>query len=438
MAGVVRNIISLLIAIPMRFVNFALQVALMSYVFGDLWPLFGEIWHAKALIKEHLKLIFGSVIKQLPGVGQFLEVCAIVGAYLNDISEHFTTFMLNFSSTWTTNMVPAYTSVAVFEMFVILAAFVIVLSDVMLIVSPRKGAGFVGRLLGDTVSRALLYLLQVLASASHALVLALIWVRPIIRPELTERQEFFNTITGKIGYPLIGFYLVLTLLIAFGVLVALWSGDSPGGLQNGAVWLMRKNGVEIPEVEANASVPCAFLLAFLGIWPQQVMEAFEVFQRSRNYRLEVDDVLLATVNALSYPLYVVPFGTILAKLGEYLNQNPIYVAGRGFSVSSLLLTMTYVAEYVLVLWTARETMHSVEAGGPDEAEIQAAAAEGGHSVVTVLLCLLAITVLRLPLMMIRDCGDYMREGDEDRFRSVMIDSEDDADLEEEWQEEEDE
>lgn len=403
----IRNIMSSLLAIPVRFLNFVLQVALITYVFGDLWPLIGELWHAKALIKEHLKLLFASIIADLPGVAQILEIGAVVGGFLNDVSGHVSEGMLQFSTIWTQAYAPALISVSIFEMFVILAALIIVLSDVLLIVAPRKGAGFVGRVLGESVSRAFLYLLQVLASASHILVLALVGLKPLERSEAEDTNEMY----ALVAYPLTYFYWGLTVLVAFIFLMALWSGED-GGMQNGAAMLMEMNGVEMPAVRQNNAVICAFPLAFLGIWPESVLQAFEVSQRAINFKLEEDDILLATVNALSFPLYVVPFGTIVAKLGEYLNQNPIYVAGRGFGFTSpfhILLTLTYVAEYVLVLWTARAAMHSVEAGGPDEAEIEAAAEEAGHSVFMVLVCLLAITVVRLPLLMIRDFNQCRRE-----------------------------
>jgi len=108
------------------------------------------------------------------------------------------------------------------------------------------------------------------------------------------------------------------------------------------------------------------------------------------------------VNALSYPLYLIPFGTVLAKLGEYLNQNPIYVASKGFSRLGLLITFTYFAEYVLVLVTAWQTLDSVEFGTPEEEEVTGEAEENGHSLRTVVLCFLAITTARQLLEAIRD------------------------------------
>merc|ERR1719272_1648670 len=115
-------------------------------------------------------------------------------------------------------------------------------------------------------------------------------------------------------------------------------------------------------VSANDNSSFAFFFAFFGIWPQHVLDAFEVRQRSQNYQLEVDEVLLATVNALSFPLYILPFGSIPAKLGEYLNQSPLYVATRGFSCCASLIWLTYLAEYVLVLVVAKSTLDTIEAG----------------------------------------------------------------------------
>lgn len=203
-----------------------------------------------------------------------------------------------------------------------------------------------------------------------------------------------------VGIPVTGFYVVLILLTAAFTLNKLWSGRD-AGMQNLGVGLMRLNGVEIPDVRANKDCYCAFILAFLGVWPQRVLDAFEVEQRVRNYSLEEEDVLLATVNALSFPLYLIPFGTVVAKLGEYLNQNPIYVASKGFSWLGLLITFTYVAEYVLVVFAARQMLHSVEFGTPGKEDIKGAAQENGYSLKAVVLCLLAITTMRQLLEAIR-------------------------------------
>jgi hypothetical protein len=204
-----------------------------------------------------------------------------------------------------------------------------------------------------------------------------------------------------VGIPVTGFYVVLTLFTAARILTKLWSGCD-AGLQNLGVALLKLNGVEVPDVRSNKDCCCAFILAFLGIWPQYVLDAFEVEERMRTYNLEEEDVLLATVNALSYPLYLIPFGTVVAKLGEYLNQNPIYVASKGFSRLGLLITFTYLAEYVLVLSTAWQMLDSVEFGTPGEEEVTGTAEENGHFLRTVMLCLLAITTARQLLEAVRE------------------------------------
>merc|ERR1712187_1035003 len=107
---------------------------------------------------------------------------------------------------------------------------------------------------------------------------------------------------------------------------------------------------------------CAFLLAFFGVWSQHVLDAFEVEQRASSFRIDKQDIMLTTVNALSFPLYVLPFGGVIAKLGEYLNQCPVYVEGRGFLWSSLCITLTYFVEYVLVLVVCNDALTSAAQG----------------------------------------------------------------------------
>jgi len=117
-------------------------------------------------------------------------------------------------------------------------------------------------------------------------------------------------------------------------------------------------------LEAGKSCPLAFVAAFFGFWPQRVKTALEVGQRTQTFRLGEGDVILATVNALSFPLYVVPYGAVFAKLGEYMNQCPIYVSGRDFHFADVVLSLTYAAEYALVLFTCSELLVSSEQGYP--------------------------------------------------------------------------
>lgn len=236
-----------------------------------------------------------------------------------------------------------------------------------------------------------------LASASQTLLFPLCFLRQMEGTAAWD-SDWLHKIMTFVGIPVAGFYVVPTLFTAARVLSKLWSGRD-AGMQNIGVLLMRLNGVEVPDVQSNKDCCCAFILAFLGIWSQPVLDAFEVEQRVRNYNVEEEDVLLA---ALSYPLYLIPFGTVVAKLGEYLNQNPIFVASKGFSWLGLLITFTYFSEYVLVLVTAWQTLDSVEFGTPEEEDVTGEAQENGHSLRTVVLCFLAITTVRQLLEAIRD------------------------------------
>lgn len=317
---------------------------------------------------------------------------------MNTAADYLGQFMIGYTNVWTPNLVVAYTSVGVFEMFVVSAVFGVVLSDCLLILAPRDGSGTIAKKLVDFVLRAMLYTLQGLVSVSHALLLALLWVTPIERPELSESQKFFNQTTEAIGIPLTLFYVGLVLLLALYVLWKLWSG-ADAGLQNIAPWLLKKHGIEISEIKAGNAFPCAFVCAFFGIWPQRVLDALEIEQRVRNFRMEEDEVMLATVNALSFPLYIVPYAGMVAKLGEYMNQCPIYVAGRGFRWTSLFLSLTYAAEWVLIMCTCSELLESAERGAPGAEDAVANAEEGW--VFTVSMCWLALALVRAVLASIR-------------------------------------
>merc|ERR1712110_669852 len=183
--------------------------------------------------------------------------------------------------------------------------------------------------------------------------------------------------------------------------MGLWSGCD-AGMQKVAPRLLAMHGVSIKEAKAGQNSCCAFLLAFMGVWPQHVLNAFEVEQRASCFSIDKQDIMLTTVNALSFPLYVLPFGGVVAKLGEYLNQCPIYVAGKGFSFSSFCITLTYFAEYVLVLIVCAEALNSAEEGLADtQAEVEDNA--DGKQLVAVLSCLFALMLIRFIVGTVSGC-----------------------------------
>jgi hypothetical protein len=146
----------------------------------------------------------------------------------------------------------------------------------------------------------------------------------------------------------------------------------------------------------------AFVAAFFGFWPQCVKTALEVEQRTQTFRLGEADVMLATVNALSFPLYIVPFGAVFAKLGEYMNQCPIYVSGRDFHLADVVLSLTYAAEYALVLLTCRQLLDNAEQGYPGPTGEDAVAESEEDQVFLVSVCWLCLTVIRAAATGIRD------------------------------------
>jgi hypothetical protein len=249
------------------------------------------------------------------------------------------------------------------------------------------------KLIVELVSRAVLYTIQTLASASNVLILALLFVQPIERPELSSSQQFFNDNTEKFGVPVTIGYVCLTLVVAAYFLLKLWSG-SDGGMQKIAPQLLAMHGVSIQETTAGQSSCCAFLFAFFGVWPKHVLDAFEVEQRSLSFCIDKQDIMLTTVNALSFPLYVLPFGGVIAKLGEYLNQCPVYVEGRGFLWSSLCIALTYFAEYVLVLIVCNDALTSVEPGLVDT-QAEAEYRIDGSKFAAVFICLFVLALIRL-------------------------------------------
>lgn len=284
-------------------------------------------------------------------------------------------------------------------MFVVAGVFSIVLSDVLLVLSPRVGMPWHVKTAIDFASRVVLYTLQVGVSASQAFLLVLVFLNAIDRPELTSSQQFFNGMTQCIGYPLTLYYVAMTLLAATILLTKLWSG-SDAGLQNISTALLQRHGISIDTVQGNPDSMCAFVKMFFGVWTMDVMLAFEIKQRAQNFRLDEEEVMLATVNQLSFPLYVIPFGGVVAKLGEYLNQSPIYVAGResreNFSCTSCLIWLTYLVEYALVLLFSHQLLAEVEQG-------LVAPEEGGKDRTELFGGLLALQVLRQAICSLVRC-----------------------------------
>lgn len=376
-----------LLTFCMRVFNFVLQAVLISYSIGDLRGLRSEV---RAYFAWSLDLSVS--MPELSWCSPVVEPAAQASEKLGDAVEHLSRFLLDYTLIWTPNMVAAYTSVGVFEVFVVTAALSVVLSDILLILAPRDKSGRMAKFIVELVSRGVLYTIQTLASASNVLIMALLFIQPIKRPELSESQAFFNENTDKFGVPVTIAYVCLTLLVAAYFLWKLWSG-SDAGLQNIAPQLLAMHGVSIKETKAGQSSCCAFLFAFVGVWPQHVLDAFEVEQRSLSFRIDKQDIMLTTVNALSFPLYVLPFGGVIAKLGEYLNQCPIYVTGRGFLWSSLCIALTYFAEYVLVLVVCNDALTSVEQGLADT-QMEAEHRTDGGKLAAVLICLLILALVR--------------------------------------------
>merc|ERR1719221_97935 len=167
--------------------------------------------------------------------------------------------------------------------------------------------------------------------------------------------------------PITVFYVGIVVVLAFIALVLLWSGEDKG-MQYIAPKLLALHGVHIDGGHKGGIFPLAFVPAFFGVWTDAASEAFEIAGRARSFNLTRSEVMLATVNALSFPLYLVPGGCLVAKLGEYLNQSPIRVQGR--YTGNRVLCLTYLAEYLLVLFVAYETlMESTRGGGADLSEI---------------------------------------------------------------------
>jgi hypothetical protein len=270
-----------------------------------------------------------------------------------------------------------------------------------LILAPRDGSGEIAKHVAELASRVFLYVVQVMVAVSHVLIFALTFVEPIERPALDSSQEFFNESSEPVAYGVTNCYVGIVLLLSFYILMKLWSGED-GGLQNIAPRLLRKNGVDVEEVTAGKSSPLAFVAAFFGFWPRHVKTALEVEQRSRIFRLGEGDVMLATVNALSFPLYVVPYGAVFAKLGEYMNQCPVYVDGRDFHLADVVLSLTYAAEYVLVLCTCGELLESAETSQAYPTAEDALADADDEWVLHFAVCWLCLTLVRAAATGIRD------------------------------------
>jgi hypothetical protein len=378
-------------------INFVMQVGLLSFTVGDLQGL-------RHQVKEHFMWTFDFTLRvpELPSeCGWVMAQATEASVVLNDAAEEVGQFLLAYSNLWTPNSITAYSSVGVFEITVVAAVFTIVLSDCLLILAPREGSGEIAKNVVELAARVFLYVVQVLVSVSHALLFALAFVEghEIERPELTESQQFFHDASESTSTRVTNVYVGLVLVCALYVLLKLWSG-SDGGLQNIASSLLISRGVDVEMLNAGKPCPMGFVCAFFGVWPESVKIALEVEERCLNFRLEQQEVLLATVNALSFPIYIVPFGAVVAKFGEYMNQCPIYVAGRDFHWADVVLSLTYAVEYFLVLFTCRELLDSAEQGYPTGEDAVANADD--EWVWSISVCWLCLTLLRALATGIRD------------------------------------
>merc|ERR1712187_327791 len=70
-----------------------------------------------------------------------------------------------------------------------------------------------------------------------------------------------------------------------------------------------------------------------------------------------------------------------------------YVAGRGFLWSSLCVSLTYLAEYILVLVVCHEALTSVEEGLADT-QAEAENKNDGSQLAKVLSCLFVLALIR--------------------------------------------
>jgi hypothetical protein len=376
----------------LQFVNFILQTVLLAFSLSAVMP--------ATDLRASLVMLFTFQDIQLPGtVSEISETTASASAAFNEVSEVMAAFFLNYTQLWTPSILVAYVTTAVFEMAVVCAVFFVVLSDVLLILAPREIKGCLAKQASKLVSRSVLYTLQVLVAASNSLLLALVWVHPIERPELTNSRSFFYKAIMVVGVPLTLFYVFLSLAMASFLVMKLWGGND-AGLQKITPMLMRTFGIEVSALTLIRGSPYefAYFCAFFGYWNEQTMAAFEIKERAEIFRLSTEVVRLATLNSLSYPLYLVPFGATVAKFGEYLNQCPIYVEGEGeagFKLSNGLLSFTYFSEYVLALWICWVTL--AEAG-------EGSAEEGTNSKMEWIgLSVLFCFVCRTLVAFVRDC-----------------------------------
>jgi hypothetical protein len=381
----------------MGLVNFVMQVGLLSFTVGDLQGLRQEV---KAHFVWTFDVSVTSDLRTLQAVGWLVSQVTEASVALGNAADTAGNFLLDYSNLWTPNMSTAFSSVGTFEVMVVVAVFTIVLSDCLLILAPRDGSGEIAKHVVELASRLFLYVVQLLVSVSHALIFALTFVQPIERPPLTDSQQFFADFAEPAAYTVTNFYVGVVMFTALYVLLMLWSGED-AGMQNIAPRLLRLNGVDVKEVEAGKSCPLAFVAAFFGFWPQRVKTALEVGQRTQTFRLGEEDVILATVNALSFPLYVVPYGAVFAKFGEYMNQCPIYVSGRDFHFADVVLSLTYAAEYALVLFTCSELLVSSEQGYPTTGE-DAVARVDNDWVLVISVCWLCLTLIRAAATGIRE------------------------------------
>lgn len=210
--------------------------------------------------------------------------------------------------------------------------------------------------------------------------------------------------SNAVGAPLAMFYITLVLAIAAYLLFNLWSGKD-AGMHTIAVELMQFHGIDIDDVASGEPRCLIFVCAFCGYWSENVLNAFEIDQRANAFHLSRDEVMLATVNSLSFPLYILPGGCVIAKLGEYMNQCPAHVAGshmNGVRGRRIWISLSYLAEYFLVLVVAYATLQDashIDLGSPDGEEILEEA-NSANTLWAALLGLLAIILFRLVVLIL--------------------------------------
>lgn len=378
------------------FINFVMQVSLLALSAGGLSGV-------TAQVQENFNNMFSFSV-HFPSMPTFvsapLDAVSEFSGVIANYTEGGGDFLRDYSNLWTSRRSMANVCNGVFEIMVVFAVFVVVLSDVLLIVAAREDMGQVATRVVELASRAFLYALQAMVAVSQALISALLLINPIERAELPEAEATMEQFNSLFYLPTTYGYLAITLYVAGSLLWKLWSGDD-GGLQNLAPRLMQFHGIKVKDVKAGTPSRMAFGRAFLGYWDERVLNALEVDQRCEIYKLDRETVMLATVNALSFPLYVLPYGAYVAKLGEYLNQAPIHVFSAespdvGVNVSlkdpAFVLSASYVAEYLLVLLTSAQLLDSHEQGTAERGDTTEGL--GGWWLAFISVCWLGLTLVR--------------------------------------------